>query len=130
MFNVTANHSCDTGFDLVGNSSRTCSGDGSSITGAFDGEAPRCEGECIQIIIRTLQNTLKALIECLLFFLHAHAAVVTSSLSLIRDVVIPVVSVVAVLALVVLGGVIYGYINVVALILKNPQPGTAKLLST
>ncbi len=54
----------------------------------------------------------------------------TSSLSLIRDVVIPVVSVLAVLALVVLGGVVYGYINVVALILKNPQPGTAKLLST
>ncbi len=45
-----ANHSCDTGFDLVGNNSRTCSGDGSSITGAFDGEAPNCEGECVQII--------------------------------------------------------------------------------
>ncbi len=41
-----ANHSCDTGFDLAGNS-RTCSGDGSSATGAFDGEAPNCEGECV-----------------------------------------------------------------------------------
>ncbi len=44
MFNVTANHSCDTGFDLVGNNPRTCSGDGSSITGAFDGEDLKCEG--------------------------------------------------------------------------------------
>ena len=38
---MTANHSCDTGFDLVGSNSRTCSVDGSSITGAFDGEAPK-----------------------------------------------------------------------------------------
>ncbi len=51
MLNVTANHSCESGFDLVGNSSRTCTGDGSSTTGAFDGEAPHCEGECVQIIV-------------------------------------------------------------------------------
>ncbi len=56
--------------------------------------------------------------------------VVASSSSLIRDVVIPVVSVVAVLALVVLVGAVYGYIKVFAhlLKLKNPQTGTAKLL--
>ncbi len=40
-----ATYSCDTGFSLVGNNSRTCAGDGSSITGAFDGEAPICDGE-------------------------------------------------------------------------------------
>ena len=44
VFNVTANHSCDTEFTLVGNNPRTCSGDGSSITGAFDGEDLKCEG--------------------------------------------------------------------------------------
>ncbi|XP_064395137.1 E-selectin-like [Halichondria panicea] len=43
-FDVVATYSCDTGFYLVGNSSRTCTGDGSSTTGAFDGEAPFCEG--------------------------------------------------------------------------------------
>ncbi|XP_064395009.1 uncharacterized protein LOC135342233 isoform X2 [Halichondria panicea] len=98
VFNVTANHSCDTGFDLVGNNPRTCSGDGSSITGAFDGEDLKCE--------------------------------VASSASLIRDVVIPVVSVVAVLALVVLGGAVYGYIQVIShlLKLKKSETGTAKLL--
>ena len=46
VFNVTANHSCDTGFTLVGNNTRTCSGDGTSITGAFDGKTSTCEREC------------------------------------------------------------------------------------
>ncbi len=46
VFNVTANHSCDTGFDLIGNSLRICSRDGSSTTGAFSGETPTCKGEC------------------------------------------------------------------------------------
>ncbi len=45
VFNVTANHSCYTGFSLVGDNTRTCSGDGSSINGAFDGVAPTCEGK-------------------------------------------------------------------------------------
>ncbi len=52
VFNVTANHSCDFGFDLFGNSARTCTGDGSIITGAFDGDTPRCGGECAQIMVR------------------------------------------------------------------------------
>ncbi len=46
-FNAMANHSCDTGFVLVGNNTRTCTGDGSSTTGAFDGEAAICECELI-----------------------------------------------------------------------------------
>ena len=55
---------------------------------------------------------------------------VASSASLIRDVIIPVVSVVAVLALVVLGGAVYGYIQVIShlLKLKKSETGTAKLL--
>ncbi len=44
VFDVTANHSCYTGFSLVGDNTRTCTGDGSSINGAFDGVAPTCEG--------------------------------------------------------------------------------------
>ncbi len=49
-----------------------------------------------------------------------------SSSSLIRDVVIPVVSVLAVLALVILVGAVYGYIKVFAHLmkLKNPQTRT------
>ena len=46
-FNAMANYSCDTGFVLVGNNTRTCTGDGSSNTGGFDGEAPFCECEFI-----------------------------------------------------------------------------------
>ncbi len=44
-FNVMANHSCDTGFVLVGrsNNTRTCTGDGSNTTGVYDGEAAICE---------------------------------------------------------------------------------------
>ncbi len=45
VFNAMANHSCETGFVLVGNNTRTCTGDGSSTTGVFDGVAAICECE-------------------------------------------------------------------------------------
>ncbi len=41
---VIAIYVCNTGFVLVGENNRTCTGDGSSITGAFNGVAPICEG--------------------------------------------------------------------------------------
>ncbi len=44
-FNAIANHSCDTGFVLIGSNTRICSGDGSSTIGVFDGEAAICECE-------------------------------------------------------------------------------------
>ncbi len=44
-FNSVATYSCDTGFSLVGNSNRTCIGDGSSVIGAFNGVAPTCQGK-------------------------------------------------------------------------------------
>ncbi len=50
-FDVVATYNCDTGFSLVGNSSRTCSGDGSSTTGAFDGSASTCQRELNCILI-------------------------------------------------------------------------------
>ena len=61
---------------------------------------------------------------------YSCTVLVASSASLILDVVIPVVSVVAVLALVVLGGAVYGYIQVInhLLKLKKPETRTAKLL--
>ncbi len=42
--NAVAIYTCNTGFSLVGISNRTCTGDGSSTTGAFNGVAPTCEG--------------------------------------------------------------------------------------
>ncbi len=45
-FGVMAIYSCATEFVLVGSNRRTCTGDGSSTVGAFDGEAPVCTGEC------------------------------------------------------------------------------------
>ncbi len=50
-FSVVANHSCDDGFALVGNSNRTCTGDGSSTIGAFNGVAPTCERESVNSCI-------------------------------------------------------------------------------
>ncbi len=47
-FNAMANYSCDTGFAVVGNKTRTCTGDGSSTTGVFNGEAAFCERELMQ----------------------------------------------------------------------------------
>ncbi len=49
-FGTQALYGCDTGFSLVGNITRTCTGDGSSTTGAFDGEAPTCEGKHLRIM--------------------------------------------------------------------------------
>ena len=48
-FNVIANYTCDDGFALVGNNTRTCTGDGSSTTGAFDGVASTCESKCLTL---------------------------------------------------------------------------------
>ncbi len=64
------------------------------------------------------------------FCFYSCTVLVASFASLILGVVIPVVSVVAVLALVVLGGAVYGYIQVIShlLKLKKPETGTAKLL--
>ncbi len=45
-FNVTATYTCDTGFALVGNNSRTCTGDGMIVNGSFNGTAPTCDREC------------------------------------------------------------------------------------
>ena len=44
-FYVMATYNCDTGFFLVGDNSTTCTGNGSSITGTFDGLVPICEGK-------------------------------------------------------------------------------------
>ncbi len=44
IFAVMVTYNCDTGFSLVGDNSTTCTGDGSSTNGAFDGLVPICEG--------------------------------------------------------------------------------------
>ncbi len=46
-FNAVANYNCDTGFSLVGDQTRTCTGDGNSTTGAFDRLPPTCERKYI-----------------------------------------------------------------------------------
>ncbi len=48
-FNSMAIFSCNTGFSLVGGNNRTCTGDGSSTTGTFNGVNPICEGTRIYI---------------------------------------------------------------------------------
>ena len=45
IFAVVATYSCDTGFYLVRNDSRTCTGDGRSIIGTFDVLASTCQRE-------------------------------------------------------------------------------------
>ena len=44
-FGSVCNFSCSVGFGIVGASSLTCSGDGSSTTGSYDNPAPTCEGQ-------------------------------------------------------------------------------------
>ena len=46
-FNTVASYNCDTGFSLVGDQTRTCTGDGNSTTGAFNRVSPTCERKFI-----------------------------------------------------------------------------------
>ena len=62
-FNVEVTYSCDTGFALVGNTTRTCTGDGSSTNGSFDGEAPTCKGESMKNA-KLCSNILYTVITC------------------------------------------------------------------
>ncbi len=48
-FDVVAIYSCGNGFSLVGNNTSTCTGDGSSTIGAYDGEPPTCVGERVRL---------------------------------------------------------------------------------
>ena len=44
VFGTVANHSCDEGYFLVGDSVRTCEGSGSTVEGEWSGTAPVCSG--------------------------------------------------------------------------------------
>ena len=43
-YGTVAQYSCDPAHVLVGADNRTCTGDGSSVSGSFDGELPECQG--------------------------------------------------------------------------------------
>ena len=45
-FNVMVIYLCDTGFALINSGSRTCTGDGTSVNGGFNGTASTCDCEC------------------------------------------------------------------------------------
>ena len=44
-FGSVCTFTCSSGYSLVGSSTSTCGGDGSSVTGAFDQAAPNCTGK-------------------------------------------------------------------------------------
>jgi len=44
IYGTVATYSCDEGFILQGSLIRSCSGDGSTPLGAFDGVEPVCSG--------------------------------------------------------------------------------------
>ena len=77
---TVATHNCDSGHMLVGSSTRTCTGDGSSIMGYFDEEEPFCRGLSI-ILIKSVEclHTIQKLVDFPLgnhlhgfrFWLHA-----------------------------------------------------------
>ena len=43
-FNSTCTFTCSDGFGIVGSSTLTCGGDGSSTTGTYNTNSPTCEG--------------------------------------------------------------------------------------
>ncbi len=63
-FNSTATYNCDTGFSLVGNNdTKTCTGDGSSTTGVFNGMAPTCECELVFLASKYLVSNYFLLLQ-------------------------------------------------------------------
>lgn len=44
-FGTIATYSCESGFAVIGSLKRTCGGDGSSLTGEWDGYDPTCYGK-------------------------------------------------------------------------------------
>ena len=50
-FGTTATITCNIGFNLGGDSTRTCSGDGLSTNGMWSGSAPICSGIHIEVPI-------------------------------------------------------------------------------
>ena len=49
-FSTMATYACNEGFALMGDPTSTCTGDGTTVNGAFDIiNSPSCEGECMCI---------------------------------------------------------------------------------
>ena len=46
-FGTVATFTCNTGFSLSGDMTRTCGGDGSSQSGVWSGSSPVCVGELL-----------------------------------------------------------------------------------
>ena len=44
VFGTSATYSCDIGYSLMGEEIRTCGGNGSSVTGEWNGTEPTCLG--------------------------------------------------------------------------------------
>ncbi len=57
-FGTTATYTCLEGYFLEGTSTRTCIGDGSGISGNWNGVAPVCSGESSAIVIHRMQDIL------------------------------------------------------------------------
>ena len=57
-YGAVARHSCMNGYYLDGNVIRTCTGDGTTMLGLWDGSEPRCLGE-------EYSHKLKPVIKCL-----------------------------------------------------------------
>ena len=62
-FGSVCNFTCSVGFGIVGSSSSTCGGDGSSTTGSFDNPAPTCEGQLIMSMTEIRIDRIEELID-------------------------------------------------------------------
>ena len=63
-FGSVCTFTCMTGYGIVGDSTSTCTGDGSSKDGSYDKPAPTCEGNYIFILLKILLITLKFKKSC------------------------------------------------------------------
>ena len=62
-FGSVCNFTCSVGFGIVGSSSSTCGGDGSSTTGSFDNPAPTCEGQLFMPMTEIRIDRIEKLID-------------------------------------------------------------------
>lgn len=61
-FGTVAAYSCNLGYELDGNPTRTCGGDGTSPNGTWSGSAPACLGQYHVLLHKFFFRSIKA--EC------------------------------------------------------------------
>ena len=72
-FGQTATYSCNTGYKLVENNTRTC-----QTTGVWSGSAPTCQGVLLKVLFTCVYKKINNAMHCEIFEVHNFREFVTN----------------------------------------------------